>query len=184
VIAQQIGAERHFETNTLPGKRRIRISVDVHDGVLHAIVPRHRITVSSPDIFIVWMLGSSLILLAVAILFLRNQIRPVLALADAAHVQQRLAHPLAHQALWRSSSRRLSGKTSSPRRVAPRCRHAQECGGFDLTDVWSVDAPIAADMVTVFAALPRCRHYPDTLGYAEQFQALVRAWRPALRDDR
>ena len=62
--------------------------------------------------------------------------------------------------------------------------NAEECGGFDLTDVWSVDAPIAADMVTVFAALPRCRHYPDTLGYAEQFQALVRAWRPALRDDR
>jgi two-component system osmolarity sensor histidine kinase EnvZ len=84
VIAQQIGEARHFETGALPGKRRIRISVDVHDGVLHAIVPRDRITVSSPDIFIVWMLGSSLILLAVAILFLRNQVRPIERLARAA----------------------------------------------------------------------------------------------------
>ena len=42
--------------------------------------------------------------------------------------------------------------------------NAEECGGFDLTDLWGVDAPIAADMVTVFAILPICQHYPDTLG--------------------
>lgn len=84
VIAQQIGEMRHFFTAPLPGKHRIAISVEVHDGVLHAIVPRDRITVSSPDIFILWMLGSSLILLAVAILFLRNQVRPIERLARAA----------------------------------------------------------------------------------------------------
>jgi two-component system, OmpR family, osmolarity sensor histidine kinase EnvZ len=84
VIAQQIGPDRHFETGPLPGKSRIAISVEVHDGVLRAIVPRDRITVSSPDIFILWMFGSSLILLAVAILFLRNQVRPIERLARAA----------------------------------------------------------------------------------------------------
>lgn len=84
VIAQQIGEKRHFRTAPLPGKQFIAIDVEVHDGVLHAIVPRDRITVSSPDIFIVWMLGSSLILLAVAILFLRNQVRPIERLARAA----------------------------------------------------------------------------------------------------
>ncbi|GAA0548956.1 two-component system osmolarity sensor histidine kinase EnvZ [Rhizomicrobium palustre] len=83
-IAQQIGEKRHFRTAPLPGKKFIAIDVEVHDGVLHAIVPRDRITVSSPDIFIVWMLGSSLILLAVAILFLRNQVRPIERLARAA----------------------------------------------------------------------------------------------------
>jgi two-component system, OmpR family, osmolarity sensor histidine kinase EnvZ len=84
VIAQQIGEKRHFNISTLPGRQRFLISVEVHDGVLHAIVPRDRITVSSPDIFILWMLGSSLILLAVAILFLRNQVRPIERLARAA----------------------------------------------------------------------------------------------------
>lgn len=84
VIAQQIGEDRHFRTAPLPGKQRIAISVEVHDGVLHAIVPRDRITVSSPDIFILLMLISSLILLAVAILFLRNQVRPIERLARAA----------------------------------------------------------------------------------------------------
>lgn len=56
--------------------------------------------------------------------------------------------------------------------------NAEACGGFDLTDLWGVDTEIAADMVTVFAILSRCQHYPDTLGYGNQFEAIVRAWRP------
>ena len=39
---------------------------------------------SNSHIFLLWMVGTSVVLLAVAILFLRNQIRPILALADAA----------------------------------------------------------------------------------------------------
>jgi two-component system osmolarity sensor histidine kinase EnvZ len=82
VIAQQIGEVRHFQT-TRSGKD-FDISVEVHDGVLRMLVPRERATVSAPDIFILWMVGSSLILLAVAILFLRNQVRPIERLARAA----------------------------------------------------------------------------------------------------
>ena len=48
------------------------------------IVPRERATVSAPDIFVLWMAGSALILLGVAILFLRNQVRPIEQLAYAA----------------------------------------------------------------------------------------------------
>jgi hypothetical protein len=55
--------------------------------------------------------------------------------------------------------------------------NAEACGGFDLTDLWGVDAPIAADMATVFALLSRCRQYPDTLGYGRQFEILVGLWR-------
>ena len=84
VIAQQIGETRHFRTAAIEGNQRIAIDVEVHDGVLHAIVPRDRITVSSPDIFILWMSGSSLILVGVAILFLLNQVRPIERLARAA----------------------------------------------------------------------------------------------------
>ncbi|MBV8976890.1 MAG: HAMP domain-containing protein [Alphaproteobacteria bacterium] len=82
VIAQQIGEVRHFETARAGDDFDIR--VEVHDGVLRLIVPRERATVSAPDIFILWMAGSALILLAVAILFLRNQVRPIERLARAA----------------------------------------------------------------------------------------------------
>ena len=82
VIEQQIGEVRHFQTARLNEDFDIR--VEVHGGVLRLIVPRERATVSAPDIFILWMAGSALILLAVAILFLRNQVRPIERLARAA----------------------------------------------------------------------------------------------------
>ncbi|MBV9046273.1 MAG: ATP-binding protein [Alphaproteobacteria bacterium] len=84
VVAQQIRSERHFEVES--SDRTIGIRIEVHDGVLEMEVPRSRVTVTSPDIFILLMAGSSLILLAVAILFLRNQVRPIehLALASEA----------------------------------------------------------------------------------------------------
>lgn len=82
VIAQRIGETRHFQV-AREGHDNIVISVEVHDGVLRLVVPRDRVTVSSPDIFILWMLGSSIILTAVAILFLRNQVRPIERLARA-----------------------------------------------------------------------------------------------------
>jgi two-component system osmolarity sensor histidine kinase EnvZ len=82
VIAQQIGETRHFHTRGLADV--FTIDVDVHDGALHIVVPRDRVTVASPDLFVILMVGSSLILLAVAILFLRNQVRPIERLARAA----------------------------------------------------------------------------------------------------
>ena len=57
--------------------------------------------------------------------------------------------------------------------------NAEECGGFDLTDVWGVDTPVAVDMLRVFALLAGCHQYPDTMGYGKHFEAIVRVWRPA-----
>lgn len=62
--------------------------------------------------------------------------------------------------------------------------NATSCGGFDLTDFWSVDAEIADDMLDVIGLVRQTRAYPDILG-AEihgQFKALVALWRPALCD--
>jgi len=81
-ISQQIGEGRAFATHS--DGQAFTIAVQVHDGTLRILVPRERITVSAPDIFILWMVGSSLILLGVAILFLRNQVRPIERLARAA----------------------------------------------------------------------------------------------------
>jgi hypothetical protein len=58
--------------------------------------------------------------------------------------------------------------------------NAEECGGFDLTDLWGVDRAIADDMLTILALLSRRACYPDTFGYGPQFAALVQEWRPVL----
>ena len=54
------------------------------DGVLRLLVPRRRFEAPSANIFLFWMVGSALVLLAVAILFLRNQVKPIERLAAAA----------------------------------------------------------------------------------------------------
>ena len=77
------GPSRHFEHQPR-WATDFDIKVDVKDGVLEVLVPRDRVTVSEPDIFILWMVGSALILLGIAILFLRNQVRPIERLARAA----------------------------------------------------------------------------------------------------
>ena len=58
--------------------------------------------------------------------------------------------------------------------------NAENCGGFDLTTLWGVDAEIGADMVTVFEFIASCHRFPDDLGYGEEFRRIVHAWRPAF----
>ena len=82
ILEQRIGPDRDFSAQRIGDDFEIR--VDVHDGVLAVMVPRNRITVSKPDIFILWMVGSALILMGIAIVFLRNQVRPIERLARAA----------------------------------------------------------------------------------------------------
>jgi two-component system osmolarity sensor histidine kinase EnvZ len=82
ILEQRIGSDRDFRTARIGDDFEIR--VDVHDGVLSVLVPRDRVTVSKPDIFILLMVGSSLLLMGIAILFLRNQVRPIERLARAA----------------------------------------------------------------------------------------------------
>lgn len=67
-----------------PDARRIVVSVQLKDGVLEVGVPRQRLYSSTTYIFVMWMVGSSIILFGVATLFMRNQVRALRRLADAA----------------------------------------------------------------------------------------------------
>src|SRR5262249_12848338 len=60
------------------------IRVQMPDGVLSVVSPERRLYSFTSYLFIAWMLGSSLVLFAIAILFMRNQIRPIRRLALAA----------------------------------------------------------------------------------------------------
>lgn len=63
--------------------------------------------------------------------------------------------------------------------------NATSCGGFDLTDLWSVDKEIYDDMLVVIGLIRQSRAYPDTLGTEihEHFKELVSVWRPHLVND-
>jgi two-component system, OmpR family, osmolarity sensor histidine kinase EnvZ len=61
-----------------------RIDVQLPQGLLRAEVRRDRLYSPTTYIFVMWMVGSSVVLLAVAIMFLRNQVRSLRRLAAAA----------------------------------------------------------------------------------------------------
>jgi len=75
---------RPFTTDTISDDRHVLVDVQLADGVLTAVVSRKRLFSSTTYVFIIWMVGSSLILFGVASLFMRNQVRPIRRLADAA----------------------------------------------------------------------------------------------------
>jgi len=60
------------------------VMVQVPDGVLNATMSYKRLNTSTTYIFILWMIGSSLVLFVVAAIFLRNQVKSLRRLAAAA----------------------------------------------------------------------------------------------------
>lgn len=62
----------------------IEIRIGLRDGVLNISSPQRRLFSSTGYIFLLWMIFSSIILLAISILFMRNQIRPIRRLSIAA----------------------------------------------------------------------------------------------------
>lgn len=62
----------------------VDVRVQLQDGVLLVSMPQRRLFSSSSYIVILWMIASSVVLLSIAILFMRNQIRPIRRLAVAA----------------------------------------------------------------------------------------------------
>jgi hypothetical protein len=55
--------------------------------------------------------------------------------------------------------------------------NAAECGGYNPTRMWGLDAQIAKDQVTVFQMISVLFEYPDTLGYERAFQIIQKKWR-------
>ena len=82
VFANRLGAAHPFTSDAVGNSFDLR--VQVKDGVLKIVIPRDALVASTADIFILWMVGSSLVLIAVAILFLRNQVKPIERLAAVA----------------------------------------------------------------------------------------------------
>jgi two-component system osmolarity sensor histidine kinase EnvZ len=75
---------RPYWIDTVGSSGHIEIRVKLDGAVMRVLAPRAQLIPSNTHIFLVWMVVSATLLLAVAVLFLRNQIRPILALADAA----------------------------------------------------------------------------------------------------
>jgi len=85
-LSQEISVRirRPFWIDTVGRSNLVEIRIRLDDTVMRVFAQRSAAYASNSEIFLLWMVGTSLVLLGVAIIFLRNQIKPILRLADAA----------------------------------------------------------------------------------------------------
>jgi two-component system osmolarity sensor histidine kinase EnvZ len=74
---------RPFLLDTWSDSHDVHIQVQLPDGVLDLWVPTERLFSPTTYIFVMWMVGTSFVLFAVATVFMRNQVRPIRRLAAA-----------------------------------------------------------------------------------------------------
>lgn len=85
-LSREIGTliQRPFWIDTVGNSNVIEIRIKLDKNVFRVFAPRNHAYASNSHIFIMWMFGTSLVLIAISILFLRNQIKPIQQLAEAA----------------------------------------------------------------------------------------------------
>ena len=75
---------RPFRIDSQSLEREIIVDVQLANGVLRVVTPRKRLFSSTAYVFVIWMVGTSMILFALATVFMRNQVKPIRRLAVAA----------------------------------------------------------------------------------------------------
>ena len=70
--------------NALKYKNAVEIKVQAEQGIIQFLVPKEKIATSSVRLFLLWITLPSFLLIFIAIIFLKNQTRPIVNLAKAA----------------------------------------------------------------------------------------------------
>ncbi len=81
-LAQSLTQPYSFEMDL--AERWVSIRVQVTGGVLDMLMPVRRVYLATSHQLFLWMVGSALVVATVALLFMRNQVRPIRRLAQAA----------------------------------------------------------------------------------------------------
>ena len=82
--AMEERVKKPFTIDSLTLDKKLIIQVQLSDGILRVVTTRKRLFSSTTYAFVLWMTGTSLVLFAVAVIFMRNQVRPIRRLAGAA----------------------------------------------------------------------------------------------------
>lgn len=81
-LTEGLARDFWFDTKSWPGYVEIRVASG--DGYLVFLPLRDRVFATTGPVFVLWLIGTSLLLGSIAIVFLRNQVRSILKLANAA----------------------------------------------------------------------------------------------------
>ena len=74
---------KYYWFDTLSYKETVDLKIKYQDGILQFLIPKDRITNSSARLFGLWITLPAFLLIFIAIIFLKNQTRPIISLAKA-----------------------------------------------------------------------------------------------------
>ncbi len=81
-LSERLDRPFWFDTTRYPAYVDIRVQLP--QGVLRVLAPRDRAFAAQAGAFVMWLAGATLLLTTVAVLFIRNQVRAIERLAEAA----------------------------------------------------------------------------------------------------
>ena len=70
--------------NTSKFKNAVEIKIRLQNGLIEFLVPKNRVSASSVRLFVLWTTLPSIVLILIALIFLKNQTKPLVRLAKAA----------------------------------------------------------------------------------------------------
>lgn len=73
-----------FQIDAISLPRQIRVVVQGNGGVLEVVATRRKLGSTTNEIFVIWSLGSAAVTLGIAVIFMRNLVKPIRRLAEAA----------------------------------------------------------------------------------------------------
>ena len=83
-LVKNLKKNYRYDIDTVSLIDQVKIQIQIEEGVLLILVPSKRLFSSTTYLVILWMVGSSVITFGVAVIFMRNQVRPIQRLARAA----------------------------------------------------------------------------------------------------
>ena len=123
LLSKELGKPFRLDTRSRAGK--INVLIQLPDGVLDVTAPLARLSSQTTYVFILFTIGTSLILLGVATIFMRAQVRPVLRLASAAEAfgkgrEMETFRPQGAREVRRAALAFIAMKTRIQRQIAQR----------------------------------------------------------------
>ena len=82
VLAEAVRMPFHVDSTSI--EKDVVVNIQLPTGIFRIIVNRKRLFSSTTYIFVLWMVGTSMILFGLATIFMRNQVKPIRRLAKAA----------------------------------------------------------------------------------------------------
>jgi|TARA_B110000444_G_scaffold68680_2_gene64572 two-component system osmolarity sensor histidine kinase EnvZ len=83
-IALETRIKEPFYLSKISNSNQFYVDIQLANGIVRMNIDNKRLFVPTGFTFIMWSIGSSVILFSIAIIFLRGQVRPILRLANAA----------------------------------------------------------------------------------------------------